>query len=335
MAIHTAATSLADDSRSSRVTYQSIVTTAGQISDYCKEGVGIGYTNQSTDTPDFGIEWETKLTEGWVSFYMYCADMTTNNWGHYMWALRDSAMPATPILSLYKVLNSLSYNIINRHGTSQVTTALGGGMSLSLLRFDVYFKLDATVGRIEIYINGTSYFSFTGAFLPTGSDGINYLTFQREGGNSGVKRVISSIIVSDTDTRPMELTMDYATGNGFNTDWNGDYLNIDGTGRDDTTEIYSKNVGDIETFTFPAIDAGLAAYDPVACGVAVSGKISSKQVDVVARLSGVDYILGAVNQPNGKVIGAVLVEDNPDTALPWLQSEINAGEFGVQVAIPT
>lgn len=334
MTVTYVATSIADASGIDPVQCYT-VTTAGQIAPYAREGVGLDYINTSGgfDVPDLAFNFPL-MTEGWISFYMYSGDVTDNNWGHYMWCLRNFVNNSGALVAgLYKNMNSLSYRMYRATGGTASTYVTQTGISAALQRWDIRFKVGLTKGELAVYIDGTLVYSVTGVPFYAGStaNGIDSITFQREGGAGTIDRVISGLIVSTEDTRSMVIAMDYPSGAGAHSEWAGGYADLDGIGTNAATSAYATATGQRLSVAFPALNTGLAAMTPVAVAVKASGPASQRGIAGTARVSGTDYTIGAISTPGVKpALGCAVQTLNPATGLAWTQTEINAAEFGLQ-----
>lgn len=306
--------------------------TAAYIGPFCREGIELTYKNTNTGSRDVVFRFAA-ATERWVSFYMYYGDQGTNNWDHDMWAIVDYAT-LEPMLALRKEINSSTFRIRYQSAGSLVTSnvTLSGGRH----RFDIHFKSDASTGVFTVYLDGVSWFTFSGNTTGTGAGNTaDALIFRREGGLNTEKRVFSAVIVSDSDTRNMAFCVDYPNADGAVTDWSGSYLDVDDVGGADGLMLYAAAAGDISTFQFPNLPSAMASLTPLAVDVRISGTVSGTDVvRTVARVGGVNYDEG-VNMSTSirpRDLNAI-APVNPATAAAWTVAEINAAEFGVKAAL--
>lgn len=336
MAIHFVGTSIGECS-----SYDSghvvVGTTATDLAPYVPEGIQIDYQNNSegADTPDISIQTDFDLVEGWVSFYIDFGDFSGNNWDHNVVALRDSRDTSKPILRINKPKNSQSLVLFYATGSGEGNVSLSYPI-LQLSKIDIYFKLNTDgVGGITIYKDGTLWVTYTGVLTSTGGlIGFNQLTFQREGGDNS-SRTVSAIIIADEDTRDFKVQMDYATGNGFHTDYTGDYLNIDGTGLDDTDHITSNLQGDQESFTFPSLHADFVGTSLKYAGIVTSSQsLGTLGVQAITRINSVTYSSPTFASGSGSNKGySELWAVNPSTGVAWTKTEIESAEFGVKAGV--
>jgi hypothetical protein len=333
MTVILTATSIADVSlRSSSLT--AVETTSGRLAPYCPEGIKQTYINDSSGVfrPSVVIRFPAMM-QGWVSFYQWAGDITTNNWGHYMWSLVNWNLgPDIGSAGVFKNINALTYNSVRPNGTNN-TSASMTGVTSSLQRWDIYFNLHASTGQIIFYIDGTQVFSFTGNTLPTASGftGFDALTFQREGGANPSDRVWSGIIISTSDTRQMHLVVDYPTSDGALQEWSGDYEDVDGTGVDAGSQISSNATTLRSTFEFPALPGALSAKIPVAVGLRVRGPDFVPPIDTLTRIAGNNYTIGdALPQPRNSDPGVSYLAQNPATSAAWTIAAAEAAELGVR-----
>lgn len=316
-------------------TLTTVEDTAARLAPHCPEGIRHTYINTSAGSFRPAVSFSfPAMTEGWVSFYQWAGDMTTNNWGHFMWSLLDVvAAPASPAIGIFKNQNALTFTSHRPNGTG-TTTASFAGVTTSLQRWDVYFRLHASTGEILIYLDGTEVFSFSGNTLPThaGFVGINVLTFQREGGANPSDRAWSGIIVSTTDTRLMELVMDYPTGDGALTDWTGTFADVDGTGLDGATQIIAATAGERSTLTFPTLPGSLPTFTPIAVGIRARGAAGAP-VEGICRIGTDVFDMGAVELvPSiGGSGGWAGLAQNPNTVSAWSIAEVEGAQFGLRL----
>lgn len=334
MTITYVATSVADASGLDPVQCYT-VTAAEKIAPYAREGVGLNYMNTpgGFDVPDLAFNFPL-MTAGWISFYMYSGDVTGTNWEHFMWALRNFTNNSGALVAgLFKNRNSLSYRMYRATGGTANTYVTQTGISAALQRWDIRFKVGVSNGELDVYIDGTLVYSVTGVAFYAGStaSGIDSITFQREGGDSTIDRVISGLIISTEDTRSMVLAMDYPSGAGAHSEWAGGYADLGGIGTDAATSAYATATGQRLSVAFPALNTGLAGMTPVAVALKASGPASQKGIVGTTRISGTDYTIGAISTAGVKpALGCAVQTLNPATGLAWTQTEINAAEFGLQ-----
>lgn len=330
MTILYAATSLSDCTTRDKVNTV-VSTTAAKLGPYVPEGCQMNYTNDSgdADTPDLTFD-VPAMTEGWVSFYLDFSDFTGNNWGHNIFAFRNQVNSLIPLFRIYKVINSFNIRLFYAQGSSESYINLTPP-SINLHRFDINFKIDATAGFINIYMDGIIWTSYTGPLYTISSGPMNRITFQREGGNSSIVRTMSALFMADEDTRTMHLTMDYPTANGTYGEWTGDYASVNGQGIDDTDYIFTNLTGKKESFTFPAVNTSLSLFEIKAAILSASSNFPTRGVKGFTRV-------GSTNYDNGQFIFKgdagkgknSIFNTNPATGLAWTLAELEAAEFGLE-----
>lgn len=307
-------------------------TTSGNIGPYCAEGFELTYKNANNTTPfDAKFALDTGIAEGWCSFYMTYNDTGTNNWDHDLWAIWSAT--GNKLLSLRKEINSATFKIYWSNSTGTIQNTAVSGPSSGRHRWDIYWKIAADgTGQWTVYQDGVSYFSQSGQNNGRGTTMLD-LRFVREGGTSGLLRVYSGIIIADEDTRNLNCVYQLPNGNGSLTAWTNSYTAIDEAGLDTTDFIYATADGQQETFTFPAIPAGVSADDPVFCRLRVSGIAASMGIEALCKSGGTLYNLGSVFAAGTSGIGKkVDITNDPNTAAPWTVSNLDAAEFGFEAA---
>jgi len=188
------------------------------------------------------------------------------------------------------------FRLLNSAGTT-----LGTGTFPIVTNTWMYLEIEcvvsATVGQVELRINGTTVDITTAASLNTGSSNLDAVQL---GNVSGTNFDYDDVYVVDTsgsaptntwlgDSRVETLAPD---GNGASTAWTGVYTDIDdSTSHDsDTTYINSSTPGDRETATLSDLAVGTGTvYAVQANVVARKDDAGSRTIAPVLRISGTNY----------------------------------------------
>lgn len=307
-------------------------TTGANLAPYCDEGFELTYKNaNNTALYDAKFALDTAISEGWASFYMLYNDITSSNWDHDLFSIWSAT--GNKVLSLRKLVNSTTFHVYYSTSSGSIQNVAVSAPSTGLHRWDIYWKIAADgTGQFTIYQDGVSYWSLSGQNNGRGTTILD-LRFNREGGGSGNLRVYSGIIIADEDTRLLNCVYQRPTGNGSLTDWTNGYTAIDEAGIDITDYIYATADGQQETFTFPAIPAGVSSDDPVFCRLRASGLAGTMAIEAICKSGGTVYNLGTLFAAGACALGRKFdVTNDPDTAALWTVADLDAAEFGFEAA---
>lgn len=321
MAILWAGTSIADMGVISGAT---VTTDTGIISANVSEGVRCENA-QSALSPTFA-----PIDTLWLAeTYRWNAATNPNDTSRNIAFISDDNM----VIMRFRNLDSGGVHAFEKwNGTAwtQITRTLVGIVGTN--RIDIGIKL-AIDGFIKLYVNGGVLLDFSGDTLPTGSSNISQVLFGSGRGSSSYYCAHSAILIADEDTRSFNLLQKLPTGNGAETAWTGDYTSVDETGINDADFVSSGVVGQLETFTFPALASGFDnnALKAVVLAGRSQGSGSPGNIRGVARVGGVNYDI-AGEKDTSVSFGSQqwIFETNPATSQPWLGSEVNASQFGVK-----
>jgi len=197
--------------------------------------------------------------------------------------------------------------------------------------------LHATAGEVRVYKDGTQLCEFTGVDTmgDNGGSGVDTIRLYKPDNASGSNVYWTEILCGDEDLRDMRVFQKQINANGANTDWTGDYTDIDKLGSvDDLSFIESASAGDVETAGFPNLPSGASGGEVVAVqvsGRARKGASGPSQLQAAVRTGGANYF--SASMALDTVFNAftpVIWPTNPDTASHWTPSEIDALEVGVK-----
>lgn len=200
--------------------------------------------------------------------------------------------------------------------------------------YDVQYK-NTVDGRIAFYLDDVLQFEVLGDFSALAD--VDKIVFSDELNTSDQRGRISQVIVtSDERTVGWRLKTAPATGNGFHTDWVGDYTDINKTDNTIATYIESATAEEIELFT----RAGFVVPTNFSVRAVVVGIMAGDfdgvppdNLQAVIRFGSTDYESVSVQPVADDFRGGYVAvwEDNPATLLPWTNSDASSGtiEFGV------
>lgn len=264
------------------------------------------------------------------SHFLFKGAVSTGESG-YLVQLRDE--DDAPVFELYATDES------NLHIRFDGTNEENIGPPSTVRAIDVHTILHATTGVIEVFVDATLVWSFSGDTLgartstmlkalrwrsldTTATAGDTYAT------------ILSQVLFATTNTtRKQVYTLSLSTHSGT-TEWAGSVSDINGATLNETTTMTADTVGQTSTFTHSA----LAALDP---GESIDAVIIATRADYetgaavttqagIIRVSTTNYE-SAVAQPlaDGVMTPAQHVfSQNPATSLAWTESDISTASFG-------
>jgi len=208
----------------------------------------------------------------------------------------------------------------------------------------VYIELkvfrSATVGTLELRLNGSLTAECSATGLNLGASNINAIGWQQWNGRS---EWLDDVYVLDptTGSAPTndwlgECRVEtlFPNGNGANTAWTGTYADVDepNSPDGDTTYIYSNTPGQIETDTFTDLSVTTGTVFAVQTHiVARKDNAGLRTIAPVMRVGGVDYV-GTTSPalPTGYT-GVTQLYDRVDpSGADWTVATANAIEAGVK-----
>lgn len=192
-----------------------------------------------------------------------------------------------------------------------------------------------TTARMRVWLNGSIVFTSDDIGSQNWeSDKGHYLNF-----DSNVPatkcRIDDLIYAEEWTTTPWnnaKVVRLLPDANGANTDWTGSYTDIDDANPSTSTgtSITSSTVTDVSTFSHEAMPSAAGAVIAVAYDVHAAG---SGNLDVVFRSGGTDYNeVDAIALPGAADNRRHIMGNSPATASAWTKSEIDNGEFGVELS---
>lgn len=302
-------------------------TTAGRFESNLSRGAMLVTQGASEIYLPFG----TALSDFWIHMRLYQEDASASTESYFY--IKNAAGTEDE----YRIqMNSDGTWTIQRYKSATYTT-LGTTAAAVLVNaaadIDIHVTRNLTTGLFAIYKNGVSIFNFTGDTDTTSVPAMIYF----EGMTTNTKEMnISQVIIADESTIGWKLSTLSPTGNGANTAWTNDYLNVDEFVYDNTDFIETNVVGNFETYTSSGINAAYSTYNVKAVTVAarMSNDAGSAVADVqfVVRTGGTNYTSPNSSLPKdgAEYSKQYTWNSNPNTAGAWSQSQVNAAEIGVK-----
>jgi len=240
-----------------------------------------------------------------------------------------------------RIIDNCSINVYRN------TTLLGTSSNIIDYNIWVHFQIkvviDSINGSVEIKKDGEDFYSLTGINTQSGSNAwVNRLQLMilSKDDYSGDGYVwYDDLYIADDFQGVCIVDTKYPNGAGNSTQWTpstgANFECVDEVVFDNTDQIASKTVGQIDTFNFEDI---LAPND-VNTIKGVQHNIFTKTDDIGYRkitpiirpsTSNIDGTELDVSSTNYKLFSQIY-NTNPETSQPWTISEVNATEFGVKV----
>ncbi len=145
--------------------------------------------------------------------------------------------------------------------------------------------------------------------------------------NSWTPFLISEVIISETDTRGLRLNMLEPTGEGFHTDWEGAYTDINDD--DIATGIKSLIANESRSFTVGAYGGGPIA-SVIAVSLAKKDPAGPQSLMTFLRKGGVDYIESASLLEDNTGYAIKEWPTDPSDSNPWEDADLSGIELGVR-----
>ena len=284
--------------------------------------------NRWTQTPNFG-----NLTDLLVGFAFIPLSQTTDT-NHFLVQLYEGSNVGMNVR-----LNNSGELEVRKAGTLIATTT-GAGISLSnWYTLEFFVHTHASTGTWELRLNGVMVLSATGADTVASSNA--YYNFARIGaqGATSAHSAYDDFYCADDNTflGSFKITTIFPNGDagpndGTPSTGSDNYAVVDEAEPNGDTDYITDAAGDVEMFDYESIVAS-TVYAVAVNTVCRQDDATPRSIILKAR-SGSTTDDGATQS-----IGSItfqhrydIWEENPDTSAPWTASEINAAQFGFEVA---
>lgn len=233
--------------------------------------------------------------------------------------------------------NSFDSTIRIRYNTGgALTTILTLGGSNATSRYDLQVVRSATAGIIRMYRNGTQIGEATGLDTLNATDAVRWnqlrINYPSTSGSDSFN--FASFIAADEDTRDMDIVRCTLTADGFYTDAQGTFADVDEQGSAGADEIFFDDGSERQSFV-------TEVNDGVNVGFEVLASVISLQCDRVGgtpsglrglyRVGSSDFTSAAETILEGVVDQVQFIQEtNPDTGLAWTVTEIEDAEVGLE-----
>lgn len=141
----------------------------------------------------------------------------------------------------------------------------------------------------------------------------------------------SQILCKTTSTIGRNVSVGYATGNGANTAWTGDYTGIDEIVYSDADGISSGTATQVETYTssVPTVN-GFLVEGVVINARAKCGETGPQNLELCIRTAATNYFSSDHLLTLGYAGYCGIWETDPSTSAAWVTAAAQALEFGVK-----
>ena len=298
-------------------------------------GPGSNYTVASYRLP-------AAKSEIYVAFlHRITSDTTYGNPVLSIWGNSTGSSGVVLMGTLYRSSTTPRPLFVTRDYNVTLATSPNGFLLNATKLIEVYFKLDNSVGRWIVKVDGVTEIDFTGDTNPSGT--INNFDQIRLGNgrqnafeNAGYS-YWDDFIVDDANwvhsgARPSQVGVILPDGAGNYAQFTGDYTKIDNV-PENLVEFLKTNTADHRS-SFSM--SGIANMESVNCiqasvRAAAAGDPAPKKIRPFLRIGGADYEAGDTYGWWGRPkSGKKLWEINPATGLPFTPEEIDALEIGVR-----
>jgi len=246
---------------------------------------------------------------------------------------------ATIVAALRVVFVSPNYvwRVVNSAGTTLATgtTPLSTGQWNYL---ELKVVVSATVGTVEVRLNGAATAECSGTSLNTGSSNIDTIILSAQNGQT----IFDDVYVVDTsgssptntflgDSRVETL---YPSSNGTNTAWTGVYTDVDdpATFDNDTTYISSATPNDLETYGMTNLSMATGTVFAVQTNlIARKDDAGFRTIAPVIRTGGTNYAGTTTAALGSSYLDYTQLYDRQDpVAANWSVTTVNGMEVGVK-----
>lgn len=327
MTIYYAGTSLADLSGYAACVVDTSSSNASTA--VCREGI------KFTGTASLYIDLPSGVSDCWFSARM----KTIGTTGGALTFIEFYDTTVSNTQALFRFTKSGNFNAANactfEYWNGSAWTSVGSFTTgTSITNITARMNIADSGGTAQAWYGGANIGSLTGDTKFTASTTINRIKMTGGGAAASNDWTISEMVVADTDTRDFRVAALAPTGNGTNTAWTNDYLNVDETGLDDTDYISGASNGDIETYTAGDIDSSLSTADVAAVVVATRsrrGGTGPQNLQGVVRTNSTNYASSSISNLSTAFGPAQAIwMTNPDTGSAWTYAQVNGLEIGVK-----
>ena len=220
----------------------------------------------------------------------------------------------------------------NGSGTTEFNTSVSIPTD-TLDTYDMRVFIDGSVGAFQLYQNGLLLGEVTG---DTDFDSLTTERIEFKPVDTNIDTFFSEIIIDDADTIGQRLLTLGVDGNGANTDWNGDFNDVDEVGPvDDGTTIDNDTDGEYENFTATdvasAFTSGCDVNALIIASTAASDATGVSNMSHALRINSNNFEGSNLSGLTSSLVPGfqTIFDENPDTTNPWTIDNLDDVEIGV------
>lgn len=205
------------------------------------------------------------------------------------------------------------------------SAAANGG---TLTKYDMQVINFGATATVNVYVNGSLYFSYTGSTVISGTTNLNAVGLVADGASWAA----SEFIVSTIDTRSMSLMTLALTGIGTTDNWTGAFSNVNPITVNDANVVVTNTVSQDEQFNVTDLAAGTFSVLclKIAARPAVSTSPTATKVALGFNSGGTVAVATAHSPTTSFATVEDLFVNNPVTGVGWVQSDINALQINLR-----
>lgn len=231
-------------------------------------------------------------------------------------------------------------NLILRHQIAAQATATGGLPNDSDWHYlHFHIKIHPSTGFVKVYVDDVIQISLTGidttGEVPEGP-ATELTRFALASASSCEVEFDDFFCYTGELLQDSVINTLFPTADGANSDFTPDtgsdnYARVDERPMDaDTSYVESSTSGHTDTYSFDTLAS--TAINGIQVNAFMRSTSGSANMRCVARVGGVDYPAGSATSVSTSYRNVrQILDENPDTSLPWQSSELNAGEYGFKV----
>jgi hypothetical protein len=294
---------------------------------YSRTGLHVGGVSSGSVNQGWIGAFTTTLTSFWLSAQLYLGGLTSQSELYDLLAFYDGDVRRLILVSD----GSSHFRLVTQNAAGTRTTLVTSTNTFSsatLYKIDIQVVSYGASATVNLYVDGVLWATYTGDIRTDGSSSLSSFCLGMYSSHSTAFSVWTEVIVSDSDTRGMSLSTLYPAANGNTFDFtSGSYTAIDEATLDDS---------DIATIAQTTVNSSLLAGTPGIHAVCVSaraqkGDSGPANAQLMVRTGSTDYVSSNVAQIASWERSSNIWTTNPNTASPWVYSELAAAGFNIGI----
>lgn len=274
------------------------------------------------------------ITSAWLSAQVYYNDSgTTGN--RFVGLINVGSGNGSGIWFGQSSSSDNKMAIFKYDGTTLTQLALGAtgvfNTTTQPFKWDLQVISYGSSSTVNLYWSGNLYCSYTGSTAISGVSNLDGVGIWALSGNSAG---MSELIVSDTDTRAMNLMTMAPTSTGTTASWTGVVGNVNPVTINDGNSVFTNTVAQDEQFhlTTPASGTFSIPFVRIAARCANTTGATATQV-ALGFNSGGTVVVGSNNSliTSFKLVESVYTQ-NPVSSAAWTQSDLTSLQVDLRSA---